>query len=188
VTLHTIELSHEKPRLTAPRPSALGTVPTAGERSPDHDERGRFTRDNSAATERASKAGMRRPYRQARKRVREALASGVEPGAADVLLADAFGVYLAARREFGAGRTLTEGPAIAYGVETILAGYFTEQAALAGFLTDEGARLHDRALACEQAAARALTAGLAAAKALGCRRPGKTKVPSYLEAEGEAVE
>lgn len=188
MTLHTIEQSHGKPRLTGPRLTALGTVPTAGERSLNHTARGTFASGNDAARERASKAALRRPYREARKRVREALAAGAEPEVADLLLTDALSVYLAAHRELGGGRVLTEGGVIAYATGATLAGYYTAEAVKAGLLTEQGMLLHDRALACEAASSRGLTAALAATKALGRRRPGKTRAPSYFEAEGEAAE
>lgn len=127
---------------------------------------------------------MRRPYREARKRVSEALAQRAEPSVADLLLADALGVYHSARRELGTSSAFVHGPTIAYAIETILAGYYMREAAVAGFLTERGMQLHDRAMACETQAARALTAALAAAKAVGKGRKGKgRRVIDAIEAE-----
>jgi hypothetical protein len=184
----TFEPSHGKVRLVGPRLSALGTVPTGEDRRRNHTAAGTFAPGNDAARERASKAGMRRPYRQARKRVHEALASGVDPSEADALLTDAFAVYLTVRRELGAGSAFIEGPAIFYAAESILAGYYMRAAADAGFLTELGMQLHDRALACEQAAARAMTAALAAAKALGGKKKPKNAILAAIDAAGEAAE
>lgn len=186
--LHTIEFSHEKPRLTAPRLTDLGTVPTGEDRSRDHAPNGTFAHGNQAAVGRPARTALRAPYREAEKRISEALASGAVPSDSDRLLADALAVFHSARRELGSGSAFVQGPTIAYAAETVLAGFFMRAAADAGFLTDRGMQLHDRALACEQAAARAMTAALAAAKALGARRPKKNRALEFIEAAGEPTE
>jgi hypothetical protein len=187
--LFTIEPSHGKARLTAPRPSDLGTVPTGEDRERDHDSRGLFVPGNQAAVGRGARGALRAPYEAARKRVGEALASGTTSSDADQVLTDALAVFHAVRRELGSGSAIVQGPAIAYAVETILAGYFTKEAATAGFLTERGMLLHDRALACEQAAARAMTAALAAAKALsGRRKSAGNRILEAIEAAGTAAE
>jgi hypothetical protein len=182
--LHTIELSHGKRRLTAPRPTALGTVPTDEDRSRDHTAAGTFAPGNQAAVGRSARSALRAPYRAAEKRISEALASGNTPSDSDRLLTDALAVFHSARRELGSGSAFVQGPTIAYAVETVLAGYFMSHAASVGFLTDAGMLLHDRALACEQAAARAMTAALAAAKALSGRRKKRNATPAYFDTEG----
>jgi hypothetical protein len=168
--LFTIEASHGKDRLTGPRPTDIGTVPTAEDRSRDHTAAGTFALGNQAAVGRSARTALRSPYRAAEKRISEALASGAEPSDSDRLLADALAVFHSARRELGSASAFVQGPTIAYAVETILAGYFMSEAAAAGFMTDRGLALHERAMACEQAAGRAMTAALAATKALSARR------------------
>jgi len=173
--LFTIEESHGKARLVGPRLSDLGTVPTDTEARHDRGERGRFLPGNKVAVGRTARTAIRAPYRAAEQRITDAVEGGAEPSDSDRLLADALAVFHAVRRELGSSSALVQGPAIAYAVETILAGYFTKAAADAGFLTDDGMRFHDRALACEQAASRAMTAALAATKALaGRRKPQRT--------------
>jgi hypothetical protein len=182
--LFTLEPSHGKPRLTAPRPSDLGTVPTGEEPSRDRGAGGLFKLGNQAAVNRSAKQALRRPYRDAEKRVGEALASRLEPSEADALLTDALAVYRSASRELGNGSAFVHGGVIAFATETVLAGFYMRAAADAGFLTERGMLLHDRALASEQAAARAMTAALAACKALSGKRKPRRARPSYLEAEG----
>jgi hypothetical protein len=184
--LFSIEQSHGKPRLTAPRPTDLGTVETGADRRRDHKSDGTFAPGNQAAVGRSARAAVRAPYLAAEKRISEALASGTEPTESDRLLSDALAVFHAARRELGVSSAFVQGPTIAYSVETILAGFFTKAAADAGFLTERGMKLHERALACEQAAARAMTAALAAAKAVtGKRAPkGANAILAAIEAAG----
>lgn len=185
--LFDIEQSHGKPRLVAPRLTDIGTVPSDPQARRDRDERGRLLPGNQIAVGRSARSAIRAPLRAAEKRVNEALAGGGEPSEADRLLADALAVYHAVRRELATGSALVQGPAIAYATETILAGYFVRAASEAGFLTEQGMLLHDRALACEQAAARAMTAALAAAKALSARRP-KQRNPALAAIEAAALE
>src|SRR5262245_24993220 len=59
--LFTIEESHGKARLTAPRPSDLGAVPTETERGRDHDARGRFKPGNRAQVGKAAKRALTAP-------------------------------------------------------------------------------------------------------------------------------
>lgn len=181
--LHTIEVSHEKPRLTRPRPSDLGTVETGEDRSQDHGSDGRFQPGNQAAANRSARRALRAPLRAARDRIAAAQA---EPEVADRLLADALAVFEAARAELGTRSVFAQGPTIAYAVETILAGFYMQQAAAEGFLTERGMKLHERAMACETQAARSMTAALAATKALGGKKRGKSKLSSILAA-GEGV-
>jgi len=183
--LFTIEKSHGRPRLTAPRLTDLGTVPTAQERSQNHTAKGTFADKNKAAVGRSAKAAVRKPYGEAEGRISAALVANTEPSASDRLLADALAVFHAARRELGSGSAFVQGPTIAYAAETILAGYFMSEAAQAGFLTDRGMQLHERAMACETQAARAMTAALAATKALGGRKTRRRATPSYLIADGD---
>jgi hypothetical protein len=164
-------------------------VETEGERSRDRTERGWFAPGNKAAVGRSARSALRAPYRAAEKRISEALAAGDEPTDSDRLLADALAVYHAARRELGSSSAFVQGPCLAYAVETVLAGYFVREAAREGFLSTPGLRFHDRALACEQAAARALTAALAAAKALGARRRQTVStVLAAIEAAGNEAD
>jgi hypothetical protein len=173
--LFTIEDSHGKPRLTQPRPSDLGSVETGADRSRDHNADGTFSNGNSAARNRGARSALRGPYRAARRRIVEALANQAEPEVADVLLRDALLIFEAARAELGSRSVFTQGPTIAYAIESTLAGYYHQEAALAGHLTERGLELLDRAQSCETQAARAMTAALAAAKALGSKRTRSTK-------------
>jgi hypothetical protein len=166
--LHTVEVSHGKPRLTQPRPSDLGTVETGIDRRRDHDEQGRFRHGNRAAVGRSARSALRAPLRAARERIRLAVPAD-EPNVADELLDDALRVVSAARLELGSRSVFTEGPLISYATESILAGFYMREAAREGFLTAAGARLHERAQACQQQALRAMTGCLAAAKALAAR-------------------
>jgi len=186
--LFTVELSHGKPRLTAPRPSDLGSVPTGRDRSADHDARGRFTPANQAAVGRTARMALRAPYRAAEERIRQATAEQCEPGESDRLLADALAVFEAARRELGTRSVFAQGPTIAYAIETTLAGFYMQQAAAEGFLTERGLELHERAMQCEQAALRAMTAALAATKALGGKRKQRSPVAAILAAGDEVGE
>lgn len=186
--LFDIERSRGKARLTQPRPSDIGAVPAGADRLANHDRAGRFTAGNRAGVGRSARTAIRAPLRAAEKRISEALATGGEPAESDRLLADALAVFHAVRRELGSSSALVQGPAIAYATETILAGYFVRAASEAGFLTERGMLLHDRALACEQAASRAMTAALAATKALSLRAPKQRNAALLaIEAAGENV-
>ncbi len=194
--LHTIEQSHGKPRLTAPRLSDLGTVEADGERSADHvpagstDRKpGTFATNNAAGRKRGAKRALRRAYTSARDRVRNALteAAGALPDGlalptADQIMADAFTVHMAGMRELGGESVFVQGHSLVYATETTLYGFYLEAAGQAGLLSEEGMQLHDRAQACATLAARAMTAAIAAQKVLGKR--GKTaRVIDAIEAE-----
>jgi len=168
--LHTVEVSHGKPRLVGPRPSDLGSVPTDIDRNRDHDARGRFKPANQAAVGRGARAALRAPYRAAAQRISSATADGCEPDVADQLLSDALAVHRSARTELGTRSVFVEGPCIAYAVESVLAGFYMQEAVKAGLLTERGLELHARAMQCETQASRAMTAALAATKALAARR------------------
>jgi hypothetical protein len=185
--LHTIELSHGKARLTQPRLSDIQTVETGSDRLRDHDEKGRFTHRNRAAVGKGARRALAAPLRAARTRIIQS--AGATPDVADELLADALAVAAAARIELGVKSVFVEGPIIAYAVESILAGYYTKEAASAGFLTPLGMKLQERAMQCETQATRAMTAALAAAKAMGTRRarPGNS-ILEAIEAAGTAEE
>lgn len=187
-SLYEHELSHGKPRLTQPRPTALGTVGTVPERSRDHCPDGTFAPGNQAAVGRSARQALRGPYALAEERVSEALARRVEPTVADQLLTDALAVYRSAVRELKSGSAFVHGPTISYACEVVLAGYFMARAAEAGFDTEAGQAFHDRAMACEQAAGRASTAALAATKFLGSRSRKKSSALAHIDAAGEAVE
>jgi hypothetical protein len=125
---------------------------------------------------------MRAPYRAAEKRVNEALASSTDPSEADAVLRDALAIFEAARAELGTRSVFAQGPTIAYAVETALAGFYMQAAGAAGFLTEKGMLLHDRAMACETQANRAMTAALAASKALGGKKkPKPVSVVAQIE-------
>lgn len=196
--LHTIELSHDKPRLTGPRPSDIGTVPTGEDRSNNHNPDGTFAPRNGAAKDRAAKRRLKHHMLEARARVaaavQGALSRGLAPeeaenaaNASDVILASALAYYDKARRELGSSSIFVIGPCVFYGAELAIANYLTSEAAKAGLTTEAGMLLHDRALASEQAATRALTAALAATKALsGRKRKGRGALDAILAA-GEPV-
>lgn len=179
--LFTIERSHGAPRLTAPRPSDLGTVPTEEERSRNHTVTGTFAFNNRAAVGRSAKAVLRKPYREAKRRVCEALAGQREPADSDRVLGGALALFHAARRELGSGSPLVQGPALTYAVETVLAGFFLSEAAHAGFSTRQGLLMHERAMLCETQANRALATALAAARVVGTGRGNSAGSLAELE-------
>ncbi len=182
--LHTIELSHDKPRLTGPRLSDVGTVPSATEPSPDRVEQGRFAPGNQVAAGRSAKQAIRRPLKDALRRVEDAIRDAVEPSEADVLVADAEAVCREAMRSVGAPSILVLAPAVRFATNSVLAGHLTNKAAEAGFTTEEGERLLGMAHQCEQQALRASTAMLANAKALGSAKPPIDPHKAAFEAFG----
>lgn len=185
--LHTFEVSHGKPRLTAPRPTDLGTVEPVGDRGRDHDAKGRFVPGNRAAVGKSARRALTAPLRAARTRVREAVGGEARP-VADELLNDALAVFGSVRVELDSRSVLVLGPAVTYATETVLAGYFVKLAAEKGLETEEGARLLGLAHACETQATRALTAALAAAKAVGGRKKvGPNRILAAIEAAGATV-
>jgi hypothetical protein len=179
--LFTFEESHDKPRLTAPRLSNLGTVGTADERPADHNADGTFASRNRAAANRSAKRALTAPLRAARKRLQD-LGDALPRPVADELLHDALAVYGSARLELGSASVFVLSNLVMFATESVLAGYFAKQSAEEGFATKEGARLLVLAHACEQQAQRAMTAALAAVKVVGKR--GKTaRVIDTVEAE-----
>jgi hypothetical protein len=184
--LFTIEQSHDKPRLTQPRPSDLGTVETGADRRQDHNADGTFAAGNKAAADRSAKRALTAPLRAATARVR-AVTEGQAPSETDALLADAMAVYSSVRRELGTRRTLVLSAVAVHAAESVLAGYFINRAAAVGLDTKQGAALIEMAHRCETQAARAMTAALAATKALGGRKPKRAKSPVELIEERAAA-
>jgi hypothetical protein len=182
--LHTIELSHGKPRLTAPRLTDLGTVPTGEDRSADHGRDGRFLPGNRAAADKSARRALTAPLRAARTRLQRAV-EGEPVSKVDELLAGAESVYAASRRELGVRSTLVLGRLATHATDSVLYGYFIQRATEVGLETAQGAALLELAHGCDTRATRAMTAALAGAKALagsGRKRRGKT-VPAGFEAE-----
>jgi len=163
--LFTLEQSHGKARLTGPRPSDLGTVATGDEPSRDRVAGGLFAPGNRVAVNRTAKRALTAPLRAARARL-EALGEGLPRPVADELLHDALAVYGSARRELGSSSVFVLANAVSFATETVLAGFFAKQAASVGFDTEQGATYLEQAQRCEQCAQRAMTAALAAKKAL----------------------
>lgn len=195
--LFSIERSHGKPRLTAPRPTDIGTVATDGERHRNQGPDGRALHGNQLAKNRGAKRAAKRHLLEARARVRSAVQDALSRGAApeeaeqavnasDRVLSDALAFYEAARSEAGSSLLFVIGPCAFFGAELAIGNYLLAEAAKAGLTTERGMLLHDRAMACEQAAARAMTAALAAAKALGGKKKGRSKLETILAA-GEGV-
>lgn len=182
--LFTIETSHDKPRLTAPRLSDVGTVATVCEPSQDRGARGRFAAGNQVAANRSAKRALTAPLRAARKRLQD-LGDALPHPVADELLRDALAVYGSARLELGSSSVFVLANVVSFATESVLAGYFTKQAADADFNTERGAAHLEQAQRCEQCAQRAMTAALAATKALSGRRPkrGKHAIPAGFEAD-----
>lgn len=179
--LHTLEQSRGKARLTRPRLSDVGTVPTVDERSRDRVAGGLFAPGNKAAVGRTAKRALTAPLRAARTRLRE-LDGGLPAPIADELLSDAMSVFNSARVELGSSSVFVLSNAVMFATESVLAGHFAKQAAVAGFDTERGAELLEMAHRCETQAQRAMTAALAAVKALPKR--GKTaRVIDTIEAE-----
>lgn len=162
--LFTVEESHGKPRLTAPRLSDVGTVETGDDRARNHDAKGQFALRNKAAAGRAAKRALTAPLRAARERLQET--GDLPRSVADELLRDALAVFGSAKVELGSSSVFVLANAVSFATESVLAGFFTNQAAAAGFDTARGAELLEMAQRCEQCAQRAMTAALAAAKAL----------------------
>lgn len=195
---HGIELSHDKPRLAGPRLSALGTVPTAAQRARNQGPDGRALPRNKLAANRAAKSAAKRHLVAARARIRAAVQKALDDGAApevaalageesDRILADALTHYLSARRDLTSDSVLVVGPLALFGAELAVANALVAEAVKAGITTPAGIALHDRALAAEQSMTRLMTASIAAAKALGGRRPKRTKL-AQIEAAAEAPE
>jgi hypothetical protein len=180
--LFTIEDSHGRPRLTAPRLSDVGTVPSASEPSPDRAARGRFAPGNQAAKGSHAKRAVTRQVRDARRRVEEAIRDAVDPSEADQLMADAWAVYCDAKRDVGHRSILVVAPAVHFASNTILAGYFKNAATASGLKTEEAERLLGLAWQCEQQALRASTAMLANAKALNGKRGRESDFASLVAA------
>ncbi len=170
--LHTIEPSHGKERLTAPRLSDVGTVPAADERSRDRGEHGRFKSGNKAAVGRSAKQALTAPLRDARERLRMVLEGQARPEA-DELLGAALTVFASARLELGSSSVFVLSNLVSFAAGSVLGQRFTVLATQAGLASARGAELLDLAHRCEQQAQRAMTAALAASKALTKRRPGK---------------
>lgn len=184
--LFTIEQSHGKPRLTAPRLSDLESVPTGGDRHRDHNADGTFAQRNQAAKGRSARRALVAPLRAAAERVRVATA-GEAVCERDRLLADANAVYASTCCELGTRSTLVLSALAAHACESVLAGHFVQSAAAVGLGTDEGGRLLGLAHSCETQASRAMTAALAAMKALMHRRRSKKGPPPGFETTGEEV-
>lgn len=184
--LFTIEQSHGKPRLTAPRLSDVGTVPTADEPSKDRLDGGRFAPGNQVAANRSAKRALTAPLRAARTRLQD-LGEGLPRPVADELLTDAMAVYGSARLELGSSSVFVLANAVSFATESVLAGYLTKLAAQAGFDTEKGAAYLEQAQRCEQCAQRAMTAALAATKALSGRKPKRgNALPAGFEPDEDA--
>lgn len=182
--LFTVEQSHGKPRLTPPRPSDLGSVEADDERLRNHRANGTFAPGNRAAFNRSAKRALTAPLRAARTRL-EALGEGVPRPVADELLQAALAVYGSARVELGSSSVFVLANLITFATESVLAGYFAKEAATAGFDTERGGELLERGHRCETQAQRAMTAALAAVKALPKR--GKAgRVIDAIEAAAAA--
>lgn len=180
--LHTLEASHGRLRLTAPRLSDVGTVPSACEPSPDRVDGGLFAPGNKIAEGRSAKQAVRRPLKQARRRLEDAIARAVEPSEADQLIADADAVCREAMRSVGHGSILVLAPAVRFAVNSILAGHYSNKATEVGLTTEEGERLMGLAHGCEQQMLRASTAMLANAKALDGKRGRESDLSSLVAA------
>lgn len=182
--LFTVEQSHGKPRLTGPRPSDLGAVEPGDERARNHDAKGRFAPGNAAGRDRSAKRALTAPLRAARRRLLEAVN---QPGAvADELLRDALAVYGSAKVELGSSSVFVLANVVSFATETVLAGYFAKQAAADGFDTPRGAELLELAHRCESQSQRAMTAALAAAKALSGRKAPRNHILEAITAAGVA--
>ena len=183
--LFTFEQSHGKPRLTQPRPSDLGSVEAGDDRQRNHNADGTFAARNRAGANRNAKRAVTAPLRAARKRLQE-LGEGVEPSAADTLQTDAMAVYGSARLELGSSSIFVLANLVTFATEAVLAGYFSKRAGELGFDTEEGASMLEVSHRCETQSQRAMTAALAATKALGGKKKRK-KAPSYLVTSVEDV-
>jgi len=185
--LFTVEDSHGKPRLTAPRLSDLGTVPTDDERSRDRVAGGLFAPGNKAAQGRTAKRALTAPLRAARKRVQE-LGEGLPAPVADGLLSDAMAVFNSARLELGGSSVFVLANAVSFATESVLSNYFFKLAAEAGFDTEIGAAHLASAQRCEQCAQRAMTACLAAKKAIGSPKRTDNSILAAIDAAGREAE
>jgi hypothetical protein len=182
--LFTIEQTKGKRRLTAPRLSNLGTVGTVDDRQANHNADGTFATRNRAAADRSAKRALTAPLRAARTRLQD-LGEGVTPPVADELLRDALAVYGSARVELGSSSVFVLANLISFATESVLAGYFARKSGDAGFDTELGAGLLELTHRCETQAQRAMTAALAAQKALPKRAKGRAAIPAGFEPDDE---
>ncbi len=183
--LFTVEQSHGKARLTQPRPSDLGSVEADDERRRNHRANGTFAPGNRAAFNRSAKRALTAPLRAARTRL-EALGEGLPRPVADELLQAALAVYGSARVELGSSSVFVLANLIAFATESVLAGYFAKEAAAAGFDTERGGELLELGHRCETQSQRAMTAALAAVKALSGKRAKAGRVIDAIEAAAAA--
>lgn len=184
------EQNRGKVRLIPTRPTDIGAVPAGGDRDRDHDAKGRFMPGNKAGVGKSARRALTAPLRAARARVREAT-QGEPASVGDELLSHALAVFGSVGLELDTRSVLVGGPAVTYATETILGGYFVKQAIERGLETEEGARLLGLAHACETQATRALTAAMAAAKAISGRKkasPEESRIVAAIDAAGESVE
>lgn len=182
----TIEQSHDKARLTQPRLSDVGTVPIGDERSKNHTASGTFAPGNRAAANRSAKVALTRPLRAARRRL-QAAGDALGRPVADELLSDAMAVYGSARLELGSRSVFVLAHLVTFSTEQVLGGYYTKLGAERGFDTEEGRAFVDMAHTCQTQAARAMTAALAALKALP--KPDKSRsLADTIDAEADALE
>jgi hypothetical protein len=183
--LHTIELSHGKPRLTAPRLSDVGAVEAGAERLRNHDEKGRFVPGNAAGRDRNAKRALTAPLRAARARLLAA-DDTLPRSVADELLRDALAVYGSAKSELGSSSVFVLANLVTFATESVLSGYFAKQAAEQGFDTARGGQLLELGHKCETQAQRAMTAALAARKALPkCHKDAGRTILDAIDAAGE---
>jgi hypothetical protein len=101
---------------------------------------------------------------------------------------DALALYAAAKRSVGCTAPLVLARLLRNAVNDVLADRLTAEALKAGVATERGAALLELAHRCEQRAERNLIAALAAAKALGGRKPERNPLHADILAAGELAE
>ena len=166
----SIEQNHDGAYVTRTRPSDLETVDTDAERRRNHGPDGRFVPRNDAGRDHGAHRELTKDLRAIRDAVQAVAGGALPPQEAREVVATALTLYGASRRALG-NRSLVVTPRLLRAaVNDALAGYFTAQAALAGFATARGLELIDAAHRCENRAERAMTSALAFAKALPTTR------------------
>jgi hypothetical protein len=173
---------------TRTRASDVAPIDTEARRRRDHHPNGWFRPGNQAAKNARGKQSVTRTPRQARNRLREALAEGLAPSEADRLLSAALARYEAARRDLGAESVLVLSPLARWAVDEELVAFAQGKAAVLGFDTPEGKGWLDRAHQAAARAERAMTGAMAAAGVVGVRKAKKPGASGRDKIKARAAE
>lgn len=171
-----IENSHNKRRVIGPRLSTMGEGPT-----PEQVEQ-RREQLRANATYRASKESSR-GYLKALvgEATRKAMPSTATPEESRLVAENALTLAADAAREVASPSPFVAHHVTRFGVNAALAGFYTQQAAEAGFATPDGLAMVEAAQRAEQAATRAMAAAEAAVKAFAGKRPKRIDVQAMID-------